>query len=289
MNTMTNIMEKLKEISGIDISEERLSDEEYTKFKCDTYNQGIGKLNETDGYDCDKCKNKGYIAEVRYQNNDWIETLCECTCQKTRRTILRLMKSGLKNIIKDYTFQKYEATDDWQKHLKSKAIEYVNSPSGSWFFIGGQSGAGKTHLCTAIAGMLLKSGKTVRYMLWRDDINKLKGSVTDSTAYSELIETYKQAEVLYIDDLFKNGKGFDGKVQMPTAADIQIAFEILNYRSNNKQLITIISSERNIADLLDIDEAIGGRIAEMTFERGFGFNIKPDKSKNYRIKGLIDL
>lgn len=289
MDTLNGIMERLKAMTGAAIPTEPMTDEEYTKFKCETYNSSTGNLHEKDGYICDKCKNKGYIAEIRFQNNDWYEVHCECQCMKTRRTISRLMKSGLKNIIKDYTFSRYEAPESWQQMIKEKAIKFTNHPENAWFFIGGQSGCGKTHICTAIAGHFLKAGKTVRYMLWRDDVNKIKSCITEADKYGELMNTYKNAEILYIDDLFKNGKGANDKVQPPTASDIQTAFEILNYRANNKHLITIISSERTIIDIIDIDEATGGRIAEMAFENGYGLNISPDRAKNHRIRGIVSI
>lgn len=289
MEALAGIMARVKQMTGIDVNIEKMSEEDYTRFKCESYNNSVGNLNETDGFNCDKCKNKGYIAKPRCDNNSWYEIHCECSCQGTRKAIIRLMKSGLKNIIKDYTFSKFEATENWQNILKEKAVAFAMNPNNSWFFIGGQSGSGKTHLCTAISGAFLKQGKSVRYMLWRDDVTKLKSSITDAQAYEELITSYKKAEVLYIDDLFKNGKGNDGKVQMPTGADIQVAFEILNYRYNNKNLITIISSERSIYELVDIDEATASRMSEMSFDKGFGFNIKPDKAKNHRLKNISDL
>ena len=77
-----------------------------------------------------------------------------------------------------------------------------------------------------------------------------------------MIDRFKKAEVLYIDDLFKTGRNPDGSEPKPTAADINAAFEIINYRYNNPALLTIISSELNEDELLDIDEAVGGRIFE---------------------------
>lgn len=289
MEAMKELLERIKSTTGIDIPDKPMSEEEYTKFKCDSYNKNVGDLNETDGYNCERCKNKGYIAEPRFVKGAWYEIHCECECQKARKAILRIMKSGLKETLRDCTFKKFETEEKWQETLKSKAIEYATSPDNSWFFIGGQPGAGKSHLCTAIAGALLRKGKNVRYMLWRDESTKIKSSVTDSKAYEELINEYKNAEVLYIDDLFKNGKGPDGKMQQPTGADVQVAFEILNYRYNNKSLVTIISSERTIQELLDIDEATGSRISEMSFNKGYGFNIKKDRAKNHRLKNISEL
>lgn len=288
---MQSVMSRLKEITGVKMPDKKLSEEEYVKFQCDSYNSFQGKQNEFDGYNCDKCKNRGYIANPRLIDGSWYELHSECTCMKARRAIIRLIRSGLKNVIRDKTFAKYDATDAWQATLKEKAIEFAKrEESGAWFFIGGQSGSGKTHLCIAISAAYLKRGKGVQYMLWRDDVTKLKGSVTDSKAYDELITAYKTADVLYIDDLFKNGKDKENKVQPPTAADIQIAFEILNYRYNNKHLVTIITSERTLYELVDIDEATAGRISEMAFDKGYGFNIKEDRTKNYRLrKSMSDL
>ena len=92
-------------------------------------------------------------------------------------------------------------------------------------------------------------------------------------------KVWKKAEVLYIDDLFKTEQG-----KNPTTADINVAFEILNYRYRNPQLITLISSEKTIQELVRIDEAVGSRIFEMS--RDFCVNIGKDIKKNYRLKDL---
>lgn len=264
------------------------SDEDLVKLRAKTYNETIGDLNEYDKYNCDKCKNKGYTMEVRH-DNIWYEVQVECECMKVRRTIRKFIKSGLSNVVKDCTFNKFEVSEEWQGILKNAAMDYVVNHGDAWFFIGGQSGAGKSFLCTAIAGQFLKQGKDVKYMLWRDDVTRLKSSVTDAQMYNDLINEYKNAEILYIDDLFKNGKDKNNNVMPPTAADVQIAFEILNYRVINKNKITIISSERRIEELADIDEATAGRIAQKSFKYNYGFNVANDRRKNYRLKNLTTL
>ena len=262
------------------------SREEMEKFKADSFNESEGSLNAKDGYNCNVCKNKGMILRAAQDSNgNWTTFSRDCKCMAVRRTIKRMERSGLKNIIRDYTFGKFEAADDWQKVIKEAAVAYSQNPEG-WFFIGGQSGSGKTHICTAICRELLMGGKSVKYMLWRDDVVKLKNAVTDFEEYSGMIQQYKDIDVLYIDDLFKTGKSADGQKQVPTSADVNAAFEILNYRYNNPKLITIISSECTINDILDIDEAVGGRI----FERAKrSFSIKGDKNKNYRLKDVTEL
>lgn len=265
-----------------------MTDQEREQWKADQYNSREGDLNQYDGYDCPKCKNKGWIAEVKFAYGYYSEVHRPCSCQKTRQTIRRLNRSGLQNIVKDYTFAKYEATEQWQKAVKSAAMNFCKDKENNTFFIGGQSGAGKTHICTAIAVDYIKQGKEVRYMLWRDEIDRIKAVVNDSEKYDALMKELKETDVLYIDDLFKDGSE-DGKYKMPSPADVKRAFEIINYRYINPELVTIISSERTLFELNEIDEAIAGRIAERAKAAGYCLNIRKDVSRNYRMKGMGEI
>lgn len=259
--------------------------------KADMYNACAGELDKEDGYHCDICKNKGFVAVVT-QNEQfgyYMESLLNCRCNRIRNAIRRLNRSGLKARVKACTFDRYETQDAWQKTIKETALRFCDSCNGEWFFIGGQSGAGKTHICTAAAIAKLKKGKELRYMEWREEVPKIKASITDSVRYAEMMKELKETDVLYIDDLFKNGKGADGAVMQPTGADVNLAFEIINYRYNQPELITIISSERTLIELMEIDEAIAGRIAERTKAHGFCINLKPDAQKNWRMRDLLEL
>lgn len=261
------------------------TEKEREQFRVDTYNAEEGNRNEEDGYDCRLCKNKGDTAELReYPAGIYTRALVVCKCEEIRRSILRMRQSGLKDIIKDYTFDKFIAEEPWQQTIKQAAMDYAKEAKG-WFFLGGQSGAGKTHLCTAICREFLLAGKRVSYMLWRDEIVKIKSLATDGGELGALLERYKTADILYIDDLFKTGKGADTAAQRPTVADINYAFEIINYRYNNPSLLTIVSSELTEDELLDIDEAIGGRI----FERAKSISIAKNRDRNYRIRKAVTL
>lgn len=257
---------------------------ELERAKVDSFNSGYGTRNEDDGYDCKVCRNKAILAKL-VENGDGSTRIVyiPCKCENTRISILRMKRSGLKDVIKDYTFDKFEDAEPWQKTLKAAAMTYAKNPEG-WFFIGGQSGCGKTHLCTAICREFLLAGRRVMYMLWRDDVVKIKGAVTDADEYNRLIGQYKNVDILYIDDLFKTGRAADNSVQRPTSADINVAFEIVNYRTVN-HLPTIISSECTEDELLDIDEAVGGRI----FEQAKSFSIAKNRARNYRIRKTVTL
>jgi DNA replication protein DnaC len=262
-----------------------MSARDYEQFKVDGLNNTVGDRDKEDGYNCPECKNKGYVVKLEEKEDGTYSHYCtDCKCIPIRNSIMRMIRSGLKDIIKDYTFDKFIDTEPWQKTVKAAAMEYAQNPDG-WFFLGGMSGSGKTHLCTAICREFLLGGKKVLYMLWRDEIVKLKASVNDAEAYSALIDKYKTADVLYIDDLFKTGKAADQQSQKPTSADINAAFEIINYRYCNPALLTIISSECTEDELLDIDEATGGRI----YERSKAITIARDRSRNYRIRKAVTL
>lgn len=247
----------------------------------DRFERELKTMNETEGrltgHDCPICKNKGVIFAL----SDGYIVSRNCECMKIRDSRARLRASGLESIMNEYRFDRYEASDRWQKDFKKRAIEFIKDHERKWFFAGGQSGAGKTHICTAIASQFLKQGLSTRYMLWRDESVKIKSSANESSEYGPMVNPLKTVKVLYIDDLFKTGKDEYGNTKLPTPADINIAFEILNYRYNNDG-ITIISSERTIEELIDIDEAIGSRIRQRSKEYCFNFN--RDRNKNYRLR-----
>lgn len=266
---------------------EPMSERDYEQARVDIANGITGQLDELDGYDCELCRNRGYLVVLReLPNGHFTQASQECRCMEIRRTLRRMQRSGLKNLLDTCTFDRYKAESDWQKLLKSKAVEYADNPSG-WFGLFGQSGIGKSHLCTAICRKFLLEGRKVAYMAWREDISRLKDYDCASEPRLKLLERFKRTEVLYIDDLFKSGIRPDGEKQRPTSADINLAFEIVNHRYNNPALLTIVSSEWTIDGLLSIDEATGSRIFERAGNNGI--NIRPDSSKNYRTRQIVTI
>ena len=261
------------ELSNIQIPKinTALSYADLLQLKADSYNKSKGDLK---GYDCPECKNKGYIAKIVNGN----EVLTECKCLKIRDTLKRIESSGLEELLRTKTFRNYECDDDWQKNLKEGAVRFAQQDSGS-IYMGGQSGSGKTHLCTAIIAAMIKKGRNVRYFVWRDDSPTLKAIINDKEYVSKMNE-YKRADVLYIDDLFKQKQDSDVII---SDADVKLAFELIDYRNRNNKM-TLISTEKYLSELVSIDEALGGRIVEMT--RGYQFIIPRDPKKNYRLRGI---
>lgn len=247
---------------------------DHAKMKADTVNKTTGGL---DGYDCTKCLNRGMIA---YPREDGTIYTKECSCMKIRRCVWEMERSGLKNVIREKTFEAFTTPEEWQKDLKSKTMEFADKLSG-WLLCCGQPGSGKTHLCTAVCRQRLLAGDEVRYMPWRDKIAELKSVSLDGERREAVFKPFKTAQILYIDDLFKTGKGVDGSCG-PTRADIDVAFEIIDHRERNN-LITIISTEKTKNELLDIDEALGSRILDKA--RGYVLEVNRNRKKNYRLRG----
>lgn len=235
----------------------------------DRFNSGKGDLL---GYECDKCHGKGVIMISMNP-----PTVRQCECIGVRKSLRRIENSGIKPLMERYTFDRYNTFTTWQEKAKEKAVAFTNDFRGNWFFAGGQSGSGKSHLCTAIVGELLKKGHAAYYMMWRDEAVKLKAIVNNDEEYSNAIQELQRIEILYIDDFFK------GTV---SKADINLAFQILNFRYVN-DLTTVISSEWSNDELSGFDEAIGSRIFEKSAL--YSITIRKAKENNYRAKSVKNL
>ena len=268
---------------------EAMTPKERLQRRIDDYNADTGTRDQEDGYDCPVCKNKGFISAMVEQGPAFYEVFRPCQCDEIRRTRLRLKKAGLLDAVNKLTFDNYQAIDPWQKRIKETALRFIQDDAHNFFFIGGQSGAGKTHICTAITAHYINAGKRARYMVWFDEATKLKGFVNDPEEYNAIMAELKETDVLYIDDLFKPIKGANGQTLPPSYADVRLAMEIINYRYNNPALITIVSGERILDELLDIDEALAGRISELSKEGGYCLNLARDSRRNWRMKGVTTL
>lgn len=247
--------------------QDQLSMIELAQKRAELCNKDRGNL---EGYDCPECLNRGYFRRVDDQGRSYNE---ECRCMVTRRNRARIRRSGLSDMLSRYTLESWQVKEIWQKKAADLVRRYAAGPSG-WMLVAGPPGTGKTHLCTALCGMLMESGVDTRYMLWRDVSVRAKAVVNDEESYNRLIDPLKKVRCLYIDDLFKTGKG-----QEPTTGDVNLAFELLNSRYNDSKKLTIISTERDVEELLSIDEAVGSRI----YERSKDFYLPLAGKKNWRL------
>ena len=254
----------------------QMNDYEFKQYQALEYNNTEGEMTK---YDCKVCRNKGNIAVVDEQG---FTTYPTCKCMAVRNSLKRLESSGLGNLLDLYTFERYKTDFDWQKVVLKKAHDFIDS-RGIAFAILGQSGSGKSFICTAMSKELMLKGMDLKYMTWINDATQLKQNKTNPEFYEKRIWELKNVDVLYIDDLFKTRNG-DEK---PSQGDINLALEIIDYRYNltrtsKKRMITIISSEKTINQLREYDEALAGRIKELA---GEWLITLTGKEKNYRFYG----
>lgn len=237
-------------------------------LKADTLNKTKGDLK---GYDCQECLNRGYFMKVREDGTTYTE---KCSCMDVRKSLKDIEQSGLKNMLDEYTLEKWQEPERWQMLARQMILKYVENESG-WLFFGGNPGIGKTHLCTAACNLLLQKRFPVKYVIWKEFSTKAKGAIMDSKSYEKYVIPMLEAKVLYIDDFFKTKKG-----EIPSSGDVNLAFEIINARYNDTNKMTIISSERTIKQIVEVDESIGSKI----YWRAKGFTANLTKAENWRLK-----
>lgn len=225
-------------------------------------------------YKCSKCRDTGFI----YRKDELgYEVACRCECFAIRRARDMMKRSGISAGFQKKTFDNFRTGNDPQlSNAKNKSMQYVRNFAqmehgryNSIMFCG-QAGAGKTHLGAAICGELINGGVAVIYMAYRNAVTRIKQNIIDEEVYNRELNQYTSARVLYIDDLLK------GRL---TETDVNIMYEIVNYRYMNHMPI-IISSEKSPNDLLIFDEAIGSRLIEMC--RGNIIQLQ-GKELNYRL------
>ena len=234
--------------------------------RVETYNNQAAGSDGT-GIDCPICKNKGNIAFIGETGSF---TVRPCQCSASRRTVLRLQRQGLAERAARQTLERFRADTRLRRTMKETVEAFLRDPEPHWLAICGQSGVGKTHLCTAaFAALSFSRGLEGRYLTWNADARRIKTAAVNGD--DGLLTACKTCQLLYIDDLFKMKPGTE-----PTDADVRLAFELLDWRYN-RRLVTILSTECQLEDLRELDFALYRRITEMCGP--YKINIAPDRSK----------
>ncbi|WP_207720998.1 ATP-binding protein [Clostridium gasigenes] len=225
---------------------------------------------------CPLCDDTTWI-EVRVDKRNCAYR-CECYEKEMLNNNNGWKKAGLTLETSKLNFKSFEKWSDGAKLMKEVAIRYfkkfdsIKEERTNSLILSGNSGCGKTHLIVAIANNLIRRKTNVVYMPYREIIMELKQNVMNGEVYNENMAKYKKAEVLLIDDLFK------GQI---TPSDVNIMFEIINYRYMSN-LPILISTEKTIDAIIEIDEALGSRIYEMVGD--YKAEVLGSES-NYRLKG----
>lgn len=218
-------------------------------------------------YSCELCMDSGWIDFV---DDGGYDVTKKCICRVRKETEARLQRSGIGDGFKSRTFENFSLETPEHRKICELAWKYKNDESAVGILFCGRIGSGKTHLGVAILNEWLQKGKAVRFWNYADMIRDLSRNVQESR-FDEIMHQLKTSKRLMIDDLFKANV---------RETHVNYVYEVVNYRYENK-LKTIFTSEKTIGQLVEIDEGIGSRIAEMC--RGYAIDM--EKLSNYRMRG----
>ncbi len=208
-------------------------------------------LDYLDGiYDCQKCKDSGYVDGVR------------CECLNTLIQQVAIDTSNISYILDEKNFENFDLKlfsnvdagngisprqnmKNILKHIKKFMDDFDLKTTKSILFTG-STGVGKTFLSGCIAGTMLKDGKNVLYqtagklteILEEHKFNR------ENTMYdtSGLIYDLYNIDLLIIDDL---------GTEFKTAYTLTALFDLINSRIiNNKKMI--ISTNLSPLELKDV-------------------------------------
>lgn len=219
-------------------------------------------LEESKSYECKRCKDElGYLITAEDGTKE-LWHICECVSERRQKRLLK--SSNITEEFQKFDFENFTIANRPQCVLKAYekakfyADQFKNIQEQKSRVIGitflGIPGSGKTHLLTAVANSLLTRGIEVLYFPWVDGSNELRNTVRQKADVQAQIDHMKSVQVLYIDDLFKGRKE-------PSEFQLEWLFEVVNFRYLNR-LPMLVSSEKYIHQILEIDEGIGRRIYE---------------------------
>ncbi|WP_431308770.1 ATP-binding protein [Alicyclobacillus fastidiosus] len=243
---------------------------------------------------CAECGDTGWVAvlddgatmPISSVSPGEVFSARECICSEKRRALRVLRSSRITEEFQRLGFRNFSIAGRPQavriayevaKEYNDKFAELVDDRCNSIALLG-RPGCGKTHLLMAVCNNLMRKGIEVLYFPWVEGMNELRDDMDD---LERRVGVLRKVEVLYIDDLFKGRKE-------PTPFALEQLFGIINYRYLNHKPI-LVSSEKTVDQLCEIDEGVGSRIYEMARNYTVLMSLTPEEKAsgmqlNYRLR-----
>lgn len=177
-----------------------------------------------------KTSNSGF----KYLSVGWVSDI---DCKYKPLNSKMLLQSSLTSSQLNKTFAAYETNDPESKNAKVQAMKAFMTHSN--LILAGKRGTGKTHLAIAIALSAIKHGRQAIFRLVNDLLEELRKSVRDND-FADLIERFKQVDLLILDDLGK---------ERSTQAGLDYLYQIIDYRYRNKLQTVITTNAKSIDEL----------------------------------------
>lgn len=220
---------------------------------------------------CPNCLGNGVIPLRRPDGTPYV---IDCGCMANQQLRRRVVNSGIaEHLVKMCSFESFHPDSPALERMKQIAADYAKNPT-QWLYLSGTSGCGKTHLAVAAAVELMKQGQSVVYMNFSTEITVLKRVGGNPEERDKRIREAQSCPVLVLDDLLSGS-------DKPSAADVQVAFEILSKRYE-RGLPTILTSKWSFAQLSAWSEPLGSRIYQRS--KHSAIHIKEDSRFNYRLR-----
>ncbi|HBK85074.1 MAG TPA: hypothetical protein DDZ53_03480 [Firmicutes bacterium] len=197
-------------------------------------------------WDCQLCQDTGIFQGQM------------CNCERQRLLESRFRGAHLPTRLREQTFDQFSL--DWysaarktplgnSEREQAAAVLHVcqafvaavmeNPRDASGIFLTGQSGLGKTFLCSAICHSLAANNIVPLYIVFSDLISDMRASFQHDSGDADLLAMAREAPVLILDDL---------GAEHVTEYAISRLFDIINYR-RNERLPMVISSNLTLAEV----------------------------------------
>lgn len=183
-------------------------------------------------YECAECGDTGTVGHRM------------CRCMKKRLSEMALESSGMKHLVEKQTFENFDLSyyppevQPRMKQILGIVKNYANSfcagESGNVLLMG-NTGLGKTHISSAMGGIIMDKGNDVYYatatgMISDFEMHRFGNSISDDV--QQETEKYFNCDLLIIDDL-----GTEVVNQFTTSC----LYNVINSRLNRKKS-TIINT-----------------------------------------------